>query len=130
MTKSVLNSPDVNLNRSGLASTGFNITQDALVDKSKNASSHKYGKSELQRSHPAWVPADWVSTTKATYISPEKYGNPTKRETDKHIQTNKLNTKTSGFQQNRDCWDGKGWNPNPVLNPANKTSEYRDRFNP
>lgn len=55
MTKSVLNSPDVNLNRSGLASTGFNITQDALVDKSKNASSHKYGKSELQRSHPAWV---------------------------------------------------------------------------
>lgn len=31
-------------NRNGLATTGFNITQDALIDKSKVASSHKYGK--------------------------------------------------------------------------------------
>ena len=43
------------MNRSGLATTGFNLTNEALVDKSKNASSHKYGKSELQRSHPAWI---------------------------------------------------------------------------
>jgi hypothetical protein len=31
-------------NRNGLATTGFNITQDALIDQSKVASSHKYGK--------------------------------------------------------------------------------------
>lgn len=43
------------MNRSGLATTGFNIAKDALIDKSKNASSHKYGKTELQRSHPAWI---------------------------------------------------------------------------
>ena len=43
------------MNRSGLATTGFNITKDALIDKSKNASSHKYGKTEIQRSNPAWI---------------------------------------------------------------------------
>lgn len=46
------------------------------------------------------------------------------------MQTNKMNTKTSGFQQNRDYWDGKGWKPNPILTPKNVSSEYRDRFNP
>lgn len=55
MTKSVLADPNINANRTGLATTGFNITRDALVDKSKQASSHKYGKSELQTPHPAWV---------------------------------------------------------------------------
>jgi hypothetical protein len=45
----------VNLNRSGLATTGFNLTKDALIDKSKNGSSHKYGKTEIQTPHPAWV---------------------------------------------------------------------------
>lgn len=54
-TKEVFGSPEINMNRSGLATTGFNITKDALIDKSKNASSHKYGKTEIQRSHPAWV---------------------------------------------------------------------------
>jgi hypothetical protein len=42
-------------NRNGLATTGFNITQDALVDHSKVASSHKYGKTELQTPHPGWI---------------------------------------------------------------------------
>lgn len=55
MTKSVLADPNINANRTGLATTGFNITQDALIDKSKLASSHKYGKSELQTPHPGWV---------------------------------------------------------------------------
>lgn len=44
----------LDMNRSGLASTGFNLTQDALIDKSKLASSSKYGKTELQRAHPNW----------------------------------------------------------------------------
>lgn len=47
--------PDkLDLNRSGLASTGFNLTKDALIDTSKLASSSKYGKTGLQRAHPNW----------------------------------------------------------------------------
>jgi hypothetical protein len=38
-----------------LATTGFNLTKDALIDKSKNASSHKYGKTEIQTPNPAWI---------------------------------------------------------------------------
>ena len=75
-------------------------------------------------------PSEWVSTTKETYVHPEQNGCPTHRETDKNVQTTKMSTKTSGWQQNRAYWDGQGWKPNPVLNPANLTSEYRDRHNP
>lgn len=56
--------------------------------------------------------------------------NPTFRETEKNLQTTKMKTKQSGFQGDRAYWDGKGWKPDPVLNPLNLTSEYRDRFNP
>lgn len=38
----------------GFATTGFNLDRSALVDKSKVASSSKYGKTELQRAHPGW----------------------------------------------------------------------------
>ena len=44
-----------NGDKNGLATTGFNITQDALIDHSKVASSHKYGKTELQTPHPGWI---------------------------------------------------------------------------
>jgi hypothetical protein len=44
MTKDVFKNPNLGANLSGLATTGFNITKNALVDKSKAASSHKYGK--------------------------------------------------------------------------------------
>lgn len=63
-------------------------------------------------------------------MNPAQHGSPTFRETDKLLQTTKLSSKTSGFQQGRAYGDGKGWNNNPVLAPANVTSEYRDRFNP
>ena len=41
-------------NTHGLSSTGFNLDRDALIDKSKIASSSKYGKTEIQRAHPCW----------------------------------------------------------------------------
>ncbi|MCB0370742.1 MAG: hypothetical protein KDD45_15295 [Bdellovibrionales bacterium] len=55
-------------------------------------------------------------------MSPEKYGNPIHRDTDKNLQTTKMNTKTSGWQHARAYGDGKGWKPNPILNPQNLTS--------
>jgi hypothetical protein len=75
-------------------------------------------------------PENWISTTKDTYLDPKSQLNPTERETDKYLQTSKMKTKQSGFQRDRAYWDGNGWKPNPILNPANLTSEYRDRFNP
>ena len=41
-------------NAIGLSTTGFNLDRGALIDRSKVASSHKYGKTELQRAHPGW----------------------------------------------------------------------------
>ena len=52
------------------------------------------------------------------------------RSTDKNLQTSKRFQKTSGWQQNRDYWDGKGWKNDKVLYPVSLTSEYRDRQNP
>ena len=44
----------LDVNRTGLATTGFNITKDAHIDKSKLAYSSKYGKTALQTAHPNW----------------------------------------------------------------------------
>jgi hypothetical protein len=41
-------------NTHGLATTGFNLDRSALIDRSKIASSSKYGKTEIQRAHPGW----------------------------------------------------------------------------
>lgn len=44
----------LDVNRTGLASTGFNITKEAFIDQSKLASTSKYGKTALQTAHPNW----------------------------------------------------------------------------
>lgn len=54
LAKSTLTSERLDINRTGLACTGFNLTNDALIDRSKMASSSKYGKTGLQRAHPHW----------------------------------------------------------------------------
>lgn len=48
------------MNRTGLATTGFNITKDAFIDKSKLASSSKYGKTGLQKAHPNWSVINFI----------------------------------------------------------------------
>ena len=55
MAKKALNDPAVNINYAQLSSTGRNLNRQALIDQSKVASSHKYGKTEIQTPHPAWV---------------------------------------------------------------------------
>lgn len=54
IAKETFNRDRLDVNRTGLATTGFNITKEALIDKSKLASSSKYGKTEIQYAHPNW----------------------------------------------------------------------------
>jgi hypothetical protein len=54
LARTSLDSKRLDVNRTGLATTGFNITKEAFIDKSKLASSSKYGKTELQKAHPNW----------------------------------------------------------------------------
>ena len=80
---------------------------------------------------PNSQPGQWVSTTKASFVPPyESHGDPTFRPSDRNTQTNKMLTKTSGYQQNRTEADGFGHKPNRILNPGTMGSEYRERFNP
>jgi hypothetical protein len=44
ITKKAINDPTVNINSAQLSSTGRNLNLQALIDHSKDASSHKYGK--------------------------------------------------------------------------------------
>lgn len=53
--KDVLKNPEIGSNPKGLATTGFNLNKEALIDSSKLATSHKYGKTEIQTPHPAWI---------------------------------------------------------------------------
>lgn len=54
LARSSFQADKLDVNRTGLATTGFNLTSDALLDRSKVASSSKYGKTGLQRAHPHW----------------------------------------------------------------------------
>lgn len=54
LARGTLTSDKLDVNRTGLATTGFNITKDAFIDQSKLASSSKYGKTAIQKSHPHW----------------------------------------------------------------------------
>lgn len=54
MAKQSFQNDRLGRNPYGLASTGFNLNREALIDTSKVASSSKYGKSEIQRAHPGW----------------------------------------------------------------------------
>lgn len=54
MAKQSFQNDRLGANKSGLSSTGFNLNREALIDRSKVATSSKYGKSEIQRAHPGW----------------------------------------------------------------------------
>jgi len=54
MAKQSFQNEKLGRNSMGLSSTGFNLDRGALIDRSKLASSSKYGKTEIQRAHPGW----------------------------------------------------------------------------
>jgi hypothetical protein len=54
MAKQSFQNEKLGRNPFGLSSTGFNLDKGALIDRSKVASSSKYGKTEIQRAHPGW----------------------------------------------------------------------------
>jgi hypothetical protein len=54
IAKECLSSDKLGKNILGLSTNGFNVNQQALIDKSKMASSSKYGKTAVQKAQPAW----------------------------------------------------------------------------
>ena len=54
ITKDCFSNTKLAKNLLGLSTNGFNVSQDAFIDGSKLASSSKYGKTAIQRAHPAW----------------------------------------------------------------------------
>lgn len=129
ITKQCLSSDKLGKNILGLSTNGFNINQQALIDKSKMASSSKYGKTGIQKAQPAWNEGVWRSTTHDFFNDPNKMSNPLHRDSDKFSETVKQGTRSSGFATNHAYLDGRGWKPEKVLRGDNHRSEYRDRFN-
>ena len=54
LTKDCFTNDKFGKNTFGLSSTGHNFKYEAMLDPSMSATSAKYGKSVIQRSHPAW----------------------------------------------------------------------------
>jgi hypothetical protein len=63
----------------GLSTNGFNASKDAFIDHSKLASSSKYGKTAIQKAHPAWNEPPMKSTTHDFFRDPKTLVNPTFR---------------------------------------------------
>lgn len=129
ITKDCYSNEKLAKNTSGLATNGFNVSRDAFIDKSNLASSSKYGKTAIQAPHPAWSIEGYKSTTHDFFRNPSILVNPTFRETDKFLQTQKAATKNSGFATNNAELDGRGWEQGKTTPGDISRSEYRDRFN-
>lgn len=79
ISKESFSSQKLAKNLLGLSTNGFNVSREALIDQSKLASSSKYGKTAIQKSHPAWGSGSWVSTTQHNFKNPNHLANPTFR---------------------------------------------------
>jgi hypothetical protein len=109
ITKECFSNQKLAKNILGLATSGFNVSREAFIDKSLLASTNKYGKATLQNPHPSWSHEPFKSTTHDFFRDPNSLPNPTYRPTDKFLETQKLNTRLSGFGTNNAELDGRGY---------------------
>ena len=84
ITKQCYSNDKLAKNILGLSTNGFNVNKEALLDKSKVASSSKYGKTAILRAQPAWNEGPWSSTTHALFKPPKTLDDPNFRETGKY----------------------------------------------
>ncbi|KRX08638.1 hypothetical protein PPERSA_03509 [Pseudocohnilembus persalinus] len=129
ITRDCFSDKKLGYNTHKLATTGFNFKRHDFIDHSLTASTHTYGKSTIQKPHPCLDSQNWKSVTHSAFRSPQHQVNPTFRQTDKNLQTLKYKTLTSGFQQNHEQFDRKGWIPEKVLHGDRTKTEYRVRYN-
>jgi hypothetical protein len=103
------------------------VKVDNFIDRSKVVTSSKYGKTQIQKVHPAWNDY-WQTTNRDAFKDPGKLERPTFREGDRFAVNQRQTTKLSGFAANHAEGDGLGWKPDPVLKGDINRTEYRDRF--
>lgn len=76
LTKDSFSSPKLGKNFNGLSTNGFNVRKETFLNHSKFGESCKYGKTGIQKAHPAWKENIWTSTIKDTYKNPKALNNP------------------------------------------------------
>ena len=79
LTKDSFSSPKLGQNINGLSTNGFNVGKETFFNYSKLGQSCKYGKTGIQKAHPAWKENKWISTIKDTYKNPKILNNPAYR---------------------------------------------------
>ena len=67
-----------------------------------------------------------TSSTHDYFRDPNKMNNLTFRQTEKFLQTQKKFTRTSGFSQNHDPFDGRGFRPDEILDGNSRLREVEE----
>lgn len=127
--KDSFNNPDLGKNKFSLSSTGFNLSNKALVDDTVTANSHKYGSQTMQKTHPSLNGQGWRSHTHDTHQNPSASVPPTYRPAPVQSVNRQPNTKKSGYETNSITFDGRGFLPKEDTNDARRQTEYRLRYN-
>lgn len=101
------------------STTGFNASQIPRADASLHATSRRYGTRTMMDSAPNHQPIDYfTTTTRASFKSPSVHDKPNWRGRDpnvafensaKLIIKQRSNTLCSGYESNRQLWDGESW---------------------
>jgi len=121
------------------STTGFNASQIPRADASLHATSRRYGTRTMMDTAPNHQPVDYfTTTTRASFKSPSVHDRPNLRARDpnctfensaKLIMAKRSNTNASGYESNRQLWDGQSWGTEKNQHTDQYRTSYRMGFN-
>ena len=117
----------------------FNATLIPKHDASLHANSRRYGTETMLKTAPNHQPVDYhTTTTRASFVDPKKHDKPNFRNRDNTLtfeQCAKLqihkrsDSLASGYESNRQLWDGTHWVNEKNMHSDMTRTSYRNNFN-
>ena len=108
-------------------------------DKTMEVRSRRYGTRTMWNTAKNHQPEDYSTTTmRASFFHPKQHDKPNLRtrdnsavfETTQKLKTHKRSdTLHSGYESNRQCWDGTTWKTEKNLHTDQMRTSYRNGFN-
>jgi len=138
-SRDVLREDIVDIAGNSFSTTGANAKLIPKEDVSMEVRSRRYGTRTMFDTAGNHQPEDYATTTtRASYLSPKKHDKPNWRtrdtgsvfENSARLQVAKRsNTLASGYESNRQLWDGDTWRTEKNQHTDQYRTSYRNGFN-
>lgn len=138
-SRDVLKDQVVDTPANNFATTGFNKALIPRDDKTMEVRSRRYGTRTMFNTAANHQPENYhETTTRASYHNPKTHDKPNYRSRDhsqvfensaKLLVHKRSDSMASGYETNRQLWDGTGWGTEKNLHSDMYRTAYRNNFN-